>query len=128
MSQPLVLLYEMQEAERLKLKMLCISLHIRTKTVLQEEYRAKLVSLAGLTEKEQTENGTEALGEPMLVMAHFTQKLLDQFLQDFRRKKIAPVSLKAVLTPHNQGWDSYQLFAELQQERAAMEGNTAEKQ
>ena len=66
-------------------------------------------------------SGSE-LGEEMLVMANFPTRLLDTFLQKYRRKKLAPIALKAVLTETNLRWDSLQLHEELKREHEAMHG------
>lgn len=54
-------------------------------------------------------------------MAGLSSQQMHQFLQGFRRKKIPPVALKAVLTATNQKWDAFQLCRELSLEREAME-------
>ena len=62
----------------------------------------------------------EAFTDEMLVMKDFDGRLLDRFLLEMRRAKIARVALKAVLTPDNITWDSFALHDELQKEHEAM--------
>lgn len=59
--------------------------------------------------------------DEMLVMKDFSNEQLDDFLDFFKKNNLAPVALKAILTPVNQTWNSLQLHAELLEERAAME-------
>ena len=53
-------------------------------------------------------------------MVNFSNALMNQFLLGFRKKKIPPVALKAVLTPENSAWDSCKLHEELLREHRAM--------
>ena len=63
--------------------------------------------------------------DEMLVLCDCPGRLLDLLLQSFRRHKVAPVRLKAVLTPTNRGWDSTALHAELCREREAIRAGQA---
>jgi len=66
--------------------------------------------------------------DEMLLIVNCPGPLLDLFLQAFRRQKLAPVRLKAVLTPTNREWDSVALHAELCRERQAIaEGQAAHR-
>ena len=67
----------------------------------------------------------EGFSDEMLVLVNCTGPLLDRFLQGFRRNKIPPVALKAVLTPTNRTWDSAALHAELLRERQAIQEGQA---
>ena len=51
-----------------------------------------------------------------MVLAFFPQGLLTKLLDGIREAGIAPVALKAVLTPPNSRWDSCALRQELQKE------------
>ena len=55
-----------------------------------------------------------------LVMANFPAGMMNTFLGLFRRMSIAPVALKAMLTPTNAAWDSEKLHEELAGEHRAM--------
>ena len=80
---------------------------------------------------EQTEGPqTEPLVIPerMLVFCGFTERGIGELLSQFRRAKLPPVPMKAVLTEHNSGWSFYRLYQELRREHEAMSaGKTAEK-
>ena len=56
----------------------------------------------------------------MLMMANFPAGMMNTFLGLFRRMGIAPVALKAMLTPTNAAWDSEKLHEELAGEHRAM--------
>ena len=58
--------------------------------------------------------------DEMLVMANFPAGMMNTFLGLFRRMGIAPVALKAMLTPTNAAWDSEKLHEELAGEHRAM--------
>ena len=66
------------------------------------------------------QSGEQAFSDEMLVMAYFPQGMMNVFLQGLRRAGVAPVALKAVLTPTNAAWSSAQLHEELSREHAAM--------
>ena len=54
--------------------------------------------------------------EEMLLMKGFPERLMDAFLAGLREEGLAPIPLKAVLTPSNAGWDSVKLHDELLRE------------
>ena len=65
--------------------------------------------------------------ERMLVFCGFTERGIGELLSQFRRAKLPPVPMKAVLTEHNSGWSFYRLYQELRLEHEAMSaGKTAE--
>lgn len=53
-------------------------------------------------------------------MAGLSPHQMNQLLQGFRRKKIPPVQLKAVLTASNGSWNAAKLCQELSLEHQAM--------
>ena len=68
-----------------------------------------------------------AIPERMLVFCGFTERGIGELLSQFRRAKLPPVPMKAVLTEHNSGWSFYRLYQELRLEHEAMSaGKTAE--
>ena len=60
----------------------------------------------------------------MLILKGFTGGMLDSFLHGFRKMKIQPVALKAVLTEANCGWNSLELHDELVKEHESMHSQT----
>lgn len=63
-----------------------------------------------------------AIGFPveMLVLCGLEEGDLDRFLKAYRKAEIAPVPLKAVLTPYNVSWTAEKLFGELMAEHTRM--------
>lgn len=117
---PSVYMYRLNGKKGAKIRLLCMKLKIRAVSVRPEQYLLPLGVLTGLTQGSgQNWAGGELPGE-MLLFVNFDQRLLDAFLQGFRRDGIPSVALKAVLTPTNLNWTSLQLFEELCREHAVM--------
>lgn len=106
---------------------MCLSLRLRTALVPRESYGLPLGALAEGAVPETPYSG-DGFDDEMLLIVNCPGPLLDLFLQAFRRQKLAPVRLKAVLTPTNREWDSVALHAELCRERQAIaEGQAAHR-
>ena len=58
--------------------------------------------------------------EKVLVLHGFGERKLNEMLNQFRKTKVPPIALKAVLTEHNCGWSFYELYQELRQEHEKM--------
>lgn len=125
-----VYFYNLNSAKGRQIRMLCLKLGLKIRTVDSSQYLEPLGGLTGIP-------GYKLLGEQyagdgfsdeMLLMKGFTDSLLNRFLQGFRSMKIEPVALKAVLTDTNCGWNSLELHDELVKERQAMtqHGNSTE--
>lgn len=56
--------------------------------------------------------------QELMAFCGFSDSSLNDFLQAYRRAQIAPVALKAVVTPHNREWRLIDLFGELKREHA----------
>lgn len=122
MNVPAILLYELDPQKESQLKLLCLALKIKVRQVKREEYQETLAALCGMEPLSGGLYSGSGLGEEMLVMANFPERLLDTFLQKYRRKKLNPIALKAVLTASNLRWDSLRLHEELKREHEAMHG------
>ena len=123
------MLYNFTDKERTdKVKFIFVLMGIKIRSVSKEDYLQPIGALSGVTRMERTEEVYEGEGfeEEMLLLVNCPGPLLDRFLQGFRRNKIPPVALKAVLTPTNRAWTSLQLREELAREQAAIaQGNAA---
>ena len=125
---PLILFYNLSNEKGKQIRLICLKLHIRIKQVEPGDYAKPIGMLAGIkdlpTPQDETSfssaQGREAFADEMLVMKDFDGRLLDRFLLEMRRAKVARVALKAVLTPDNITWDSFTLHDELQKEHEAM--------
>ena len=111
-----ILLYHITGIKEAQIRLLCGGQKISLRTVQDSELHIPLGSLAGRPVP-LTQKGEGTFTEEMLVLVDFTDSELDRFLGTYRESGIAPVSLKAVLTAHNQGWDSVALYRELVRER-----------
>ena len=122
----LLLMYNLSPARQGAVRMLCARLKIRVRAVEASEYAEKLGALAGMEEKRNEPFSGEPFAEEMLLMAGFAPQTLDALLRAFRSYRVAPVALKAVLTPVNAEWDSVRLHEELLREHeAAAKGGKA---
>lgn len=119
-----ILLYNLKDDDRTRqirryLNKAKIKLHIvRTPEFLQP--LGYLFGLPGFQPNPQF-NLSGNFSDEMLVMKDFSNEQLDGFLGFFKENELAPVGLKAILTPVNQRWDSLKLHEELMEERAALE-------
>lgn len=128
MHTPMVYLYNLESEKGKKIKAMCLLLKIRVRTVKKEEYGLELSVLTGQNEQPSLSREVTGFDDEMILMVHFTNAMVHTFLQEFRRKGIAPVALKAVLTQSNAQWDSAQLHTELLREHEAMfQGKAAHK-
>ena len=81
---------------------------------------------AGQKAAEQQEEGFSGgnvpaqIPEKVLVLYGFGERKLNEMLNQFRKTKVPPIALKAVLTEHNCGWSFYELYQELRQEHEKM--------
>lgn len=132
----MVLLYNIDEEKAKKIKRVLLLLGIRAKKVTADLYEEKLGVLAGMMTKEEAQNikpsiepekvdvseETLPFTDEMLVMCGFSNARVDSFLMEMRKKKIERIDLKAVLTPYNALWNSYEIHRELEKEHKAMQG------
>ena len=121
-----VLMFQVAMEKRIPLVKLCGELGIEAVTVDRKNYGQPLGVLAGITGFSERMNGDSGkknraagaemmramMGE-MLVFSGMPEETLDQFLAAYKKAGIAPVALKAVLTPHNIRWTPEELFQEL---------------
>lgn len=131
-----------KSADDQKLKGVLVRLGIRIRNITPEQIQQKVGYLAGLpgfeeeTEKEpeacleraagqpetpqEESSGASRIPEKMLVLYGFGERKLNEMLNQFRKAKVPPIALKAVLTEHNCGWSFYELYQELRQEHEKM--------
>ena len=129
----LVLYYtpEKSEADRL-VKSVMIRMGIRIRNIGPEQTMEKTGVLAGLSEsqetteilREETASGElPVIPEKMLVFCGFGRKKLEELLFQLRRAGAPAIPMKAVLTEQNSKWSLYELYQELLEEHAKMNGN-----
>jgi hypothetical protein len=65
--------------------------------------------------------------EEILVLRGFSDRRLDTFLKEMRKQGIERIQLKAILTPTNCRWNSFQLYQEIRKEHETMTGQQPER-
>ena len=119
-----VLLYNLNNEKGRKIRFLLVRLGMRIRVIEKEDYGKPLGVLAGMKDVtlENEDAPVEDFDEEMMVLYRFSDKRLDAFLQGMRKEGIERVDLKAVWTPTNCRWNSWQLFQEIQEEHRTMTG------
>ena len=123
-----VLLYNIASVDPMnKIKMTCIRMGIRIKSISPQEYKVPIGYLAYGTEEEirtymEQDGVRDSFAEPMMVLAGLSPGRMNQFLEQMRKNKAPYIGLKAMLTEHNAVWDSLSLYTELEKEHEAMTG------
>ena len=120
MTQPVLLCYNLSGEKMQKIRLAAMRLKIRVRPVEEDEYAQTVAALCGLEEKTDAAYVGAGFEDEMLVMANFPAGMMNAFLGLFRRMGIAPVALKAMLTPTNAAWNSEKLHAEIAGEHQAM--------
>lgn len=120
MKQPVLLCYNLSGEKMQKIRLAAMRLKIRVRPVEKDEYAQTVAALCGLEEKTDAAYEGAGFEDEMLVMANFPAGMMNAFLGLFRRMGIAPVALKAMLTPTNAAWNSEKLHAEIAGEHQAM--------
>ena len=85
-----------------------------------------LAKIQGIPLSNTPDTGAEFPAE-MMVFSGMDSQALDRFLKKYRELQIAPITLKAVLTPNNIFWNPRQLYGELQKEHAAFQKQPFER-
>lgn len=120
MKQPVLLCYNLSGEKMQKIRLAAMRLKIRVRPVEEDEYAQTVAALCGLEEKTDAAYVGAGFEDEMLVMTNFPAGMMNAFLGLFRRMGIAPVALKAMLTPTNAAWNSEKLHAEIAGEHQAM--------
>lgn len=118
-----VLLYNLEEGEKArKVQMTLLKMKVKIRKVAKEQYLEPVGFLVG--NKEIGSSGEiyegEGFAEEMLVMKGFTSGRIDLLLREFRKAGIGRINLKAIVTEHNQNWNSMELYQELKAEHEMM--------
>lgn len=121
--QPQVLLYNMINDDRAKkFRQYLNAAGIEFRSVTAAEFLHPLgflFAVPGFSPNPQFNLGGN-FSEEMMILKDFSPEELDRLLAFFRENRLPSVSLKAILTPVNQYWDSLTLYQELVREREAM--------
>ena len=120
MSGPMILEYNLDKPQKLKLMFVCGQLKIACRSVPRADYNQPIAALAGMRARVPDRYEGEGFTDEMLVMVNFTGNLLNAFLNALRLNRATGVALKAVMTPSNADWDSVKLHDEILREHIAM--------
>lgn len=120
MSGPMILEYNLDKPQKLKLMFACAQLKIACHSVPREDYNQPIAALAGMRKRLPDSFEGEGFTDEMLVMVNFTGPLLNAFLNALRQNHAMRIALKAVMTPHNADWDSVRLHDAILKEHIAM--------
>lgn len=120
-----VLLYNLNHEKGRKIRFLLVRLGMRIKVVEKEEYALPIGALAGMKDVTLSDKDAEPedFQDEMIVMKGFSDRRLDQFLKEMRKMGIGRIDYKAVLTPTNCRWNSWQLYQEIRREHEAVQGD-----
>jgi len=121
-----VLLYNLNNEKGKRIREVCASLSVSCCDITPADYLETIGALAGIVgyPRRHTPAGP-AFGEEMMIFCDFNSDDIYNFLSRSKAAGIAPVHLKAALTPHNVQWNSLQIREELLKEHAAMNGGSA---
>lgn len=91
---------------------------IQVKEISRRDYTQKLGTLAGIQgfAKEKASYDGPDFPLEMMVFSGIDSAQMDTFLADYKKTGAKPVSLKAVITPHNIFWTAEALYKELWKE------------
>lgn len=118
---PLVLYHIPDPKKEQQLAALCKGLGFRAKRLVPGDANKTVGTLAGLKTAASADKAPAGWTLPeLLIFSEMTGDALDLFLAAYKNAGIAPIALKAVVTPHNTAWSLYALAEELKKERAAM--------
>lgn len=113
-----ILLFNIDSSKATLIKSLCGGMGIQPIVIYKNQYGEKigaLVGLNGFAPSMTVYSGDDIAGE-MMIFCGFSSDELDEFLERYRESKIPPISLKAMVTPHNISWSAVELYRELTQE------------
>jgi len=114
-----ILLFNIGKEKERKIKTLCQNLNIQTIKVPESRCNNALGTLLNIGNFAPKESAAEKFSMEMMVFSGLTSEDLDVFLNEYRNADIAPISLKATVTPVNVFWSANRLYKELTKESAA---------
>lgn len=123
---PTVFLFNLSSEVLPALKKLCLTHRLRAVPVPPQQFSLPLKALGpqapapAEAPSASSEDSPAPFSDPMLLFSGVAPGQLDSFLRGFRKAKLAPISLKAVMTPTNAEWDAVRLHRELTLEQEAM--------
>lgn len=120
--EKIILLYNLKNDKGVQIRRICSPLHISCRDVEPSEYMELIGALAGMPgfPRRQQSVSPVTFSEEMMIFCGFSNDDIYQFLAQYKAAGIAPVWLKASLTPNNIQWNSIELHKELSEEHRMM--------
>ena len=118
-----ILLFHMNVFKQNSIFRLCKDLEIDVRAVPDQDLGKTIGEISGmpLLSKPGTGAGKPVpFADEMMVLCGLEPDLLDRFLEEYRRREISPVGLKAVMTPFNAKWTPGRLCMELKKEQNSL--------
>ena len=122
-----LLFYTTDRQKQSQLQLLCRRLGISFRAIARSQLCCSLMSLAaGMPGPAPGGSSIPALyAQPeLLVFSGFSSDALDRFLAAYRSSGLAPIALRAVLTPTNSSWSVYTLTTELRREHSLLQNQS----
>lgn len=121
--KPLLLFYSQNEEKLSRMSNLCERFGFSFKKITPEETNQTVGFLAGFNGFLKNDEKSEIILEnECVIFSSIDREALDRFLSEMRNNDLR-VTLKAMVTPHNQKWKICDLISELIKEHNAMTGN-----
>ena len=117
-----ILLYNLTNEKGKQIRQVCSLLSISCRDVAPDDYLQTIGALAGLPGfmLRPMTVAAPAFSDEMMLFCGFTNDDIYTFLSRYKAAGIAPVALKAALTPHNVQWNSLEIHKELSEEHRQM--------
>lgn len=106
-----LVLYHVEDAAKEKqLSALCRELHLTARRLTNADRDRAVAALCGEKVNANVQKAPAGYKLPeVLIFSGFAGEMLDVFLAAYKKAGIAPISLKAVRTEHNDKWSLYAL-------------------
>ena len=122
-NQMIILLFHVNIFKQGSIRELCREQGIAVSVVSDSDLDKTIGVLAGMKNlKGAAGTGkTVPFDDEMMVFCGMNDPgQLDRFLEEYRKREIQPIALKAVITPYNMRWTPGRLCAELKKEQQAL--------
>lgn len=116
-----VLLFHINIFKQNSIVQLCRDLGHDTYIAQEEDLAKTIGQIAGLTGLPVSKGNPVPFTDEMMVFCGVGPGQLDHFLEEYRKRSLEPVMLKAVMTPYNAQWTPGRLCMELQKEHEYMQ-------
>ncbi len=121
--KPLLMFYSQNEEKLSRMSNLCERFGFSLRKIAPEETNQTVGFLAGFNGFLKSDEKAGIIPEnECVVFSSIDRETLDRFLSEMRNNDVR-VTLKAMVTPHNQKWKICDLISELIKEHKAMSGS-----